>query len=116
MFIIQILIVFNLGETDYETALRETEEEAGVKVDQLKIVPHFQIQLRYEVTNFRDGHQKPKIVTYYLAELEPTVEIIMSAEHQAFKWLGLEEAVELCGFEDMAEAFRTCHEKISETI
>ncbi len=51
------------GENDYQTALRETEEEAGIKVNQMKVVPDFQVELRYNVTNHRDGIQRPKIVT-----------------------------------------------------
>ena len=78
-----------LGENDYQTALRETEEEAGIKLNQMKVVPDFQVELRYNVTNHRDGIQRPKIVTYYLAELEPSTEIVMSEEHQDFKWLNL---------------------------
>jgi bis(5'-nucleosidyl)-tetraphosphatase len=58
--------------------------------------------------------QRPKLVTYYLAELDQSTAIRMSDEHQDFKWLGLEEAIRLCGFQDMAEAFRTCEKKISE--
>ena len=78
-----------LGENDYQTALRETEEEAGIKLHQMKVVPDFQVELRYNVTNHRDGIQRPKIVTYYLAELGPSTEIVMSEEHQDFKWLNL---------------------------
>jgi hypothetical protein len=80
----------------------------------MKVVADFQVELRYDVTNHRDGVQKPKLVTYYLAELEPSTPIILSDEHQAFKWLNLDEAINLCGFEDMSKALRTCHERIGQ--
>ena len=80
----------------------------------MKVVPDFHVELRYDVTNHRDGVKRPKIVTYYLAELEASTAIILSEEHRDFKWLGLDEAVNLCGFEDMAKAFRTCNDKIGQ--
>lgn len=34
------------GESDYETALRETEEEAGLTKDNLKIIKDFKKEVR----------------------------------------------------------------------
>ena len=49
------------GENDFQTALRETEEEAGLKEHQLKILTDFKKELNYEVS------KKPKVVIYWLA-------------------------------------------------
>ncbi len=107
------------GESDYETALRETEEEAGFNAEVLRVIPDFKVEVKYNVTSRRDGINRPKIVTYWLAELKNSKEneVKMSDEHQAFKWLSLNEAVELCseqGFKDMSQAFQHCHDKIEE--
>lgn len=96
------------GESDYDAALRETEEEAGFRPSVLKVVPDFSVVLKYSVKN------KPKIVTYWLAELIDPREndVKLSREHEDYKWLLLNEAMALSGFEDLNEAFKKCHEKI----
>jgi bis(5'-nucleosidyl)-tetraphosphatase len=103
------------GESDYETALRETEEEAGFKSDVLRVVLDFKVELNYMVTSHRDGVNRPKIVTYWLAELmnPQKNEVKMSEEHQDFKWLPLQEAMDLNGFKDQNEAFKKCEAKIA---
>ncbi|XP_030759544.1 bis(5'-nucleosyl)-tetraphosphatase [asymmetrical] [Sitophilus oryzae] len=84
------------GESDLETAYRETLEESGLKQSDLKVYDQSKKTLNYNVNG------KPKVVHYWLAELinnEATVKL--SHEHQAFKWLGLEEACEIVGYKDM---------------
>ena len=102
------------GESDYETALRETLEEAGFTKEMLKIVPDYKIELNYIVENHRSGKTVPKIVVYYLAELINPKEndAKLSEEHQDFKWLPLKETCELSGFKDMNEAFEKSLVKI----
>ena len=101
------------GESDYETALRETKEEAGLDENSFKVIPDFKCELHYNVTNYRDGIERPKIVTYWCAEIVDTAtKITMSDEHQDFKWLQLEEAKKLSGFKDFNESLDKCEEKI----
>ena len=102
------------GESDYQAALRETEEEAGLQPSLLEIRPNFKIELNYKVTSHRDGIQRPKVVTYWLAELiNPEVnEIKLSEEHSDFKWLPLKETLELSGFPDQNEMFVKCNNAI----
>lgn len=97
------------GENDFQAALRETQEEAGLSEEVLKIVPDFKIELRYQVRN------KPKVTTYWLAELlEPKTNLVkMSEEHQDFKWLSLEEAKSLSGFTDFNQALDKCQAQIN---
>ena len=104
------------GETDYEAALRETKEEAGLSDSVLAVMNDFKIELRYNVTNHRDGKKRDKISTYWLAELLKPAEnsVVMSEEHQDFKWLTLQEAKDLSGFKDFNEALDKCYTKIIE--
>ncbi|XP_068958012.1 bis(5'-nucleosyl)-tetraphosphatase [asymmetrical] isoform X3 [Petaurus breviceps papuanus] len=51
------------GESDLETAFRETREEAGLDASQLKIIEGFKSELNYVVNS------KPKTVIYWLAEM-----------------------------------------------
>ena len=79
------------GESLYQAALRETEEETGFKENVLKIVPDFKTEVQYL--------HKPKVVTLYLAELMNPKEnhVVLSSEHCDFKWLPLKESMELNG-------------------
>uniref|UniRef100_A0A8C2NWV6 Bis(5'-nucleosyl)-tetraphosphatase [asymmetrical] n=1 Tax=Capra hircus TaxID=9925 RepID=A0A8C2NWV6_CAPHI len=84
------------GESDLETALRETQEEAGIEAGQLTIIEGFRRELNYV------AREKPKIVIYWLAEVKDCdVEVRLSHEHQAYRWLELEDACQLAQFEEM---------------
>ncbi|KAJ8977489.1 hypothetical protein NQ317_001772 [Molorchus minor] len=68
------------GETEMLTALRETEEEAGLVKG------------------------KPKTVYYWLAELiNPNAQVKLSDEHQDYKWLELDDACRYSAYGDMQE-------------
>lgn len=78
------------GESDMQTALRETEEESGLKEGSLKVIDNIQKTLNYEIRG------KPKTVIYWLAEVKDyNVPIRLSSEHQGFKWLTIDDACEL---------------------
>ena len=75
------------GEDFMTAAIRETSEEAGLKKIQLVIHQDAQEELRYQ----RKG--RPKLVTYWLAKLKNFDDkIVLSHEHQNFKWCQLEDA------------------------
>ncbi|KAH9503199.1 nudix (nucleoside diphosphate linked moiety X)-type motif 2 [Bulinus truncatus] len=83
-------------ESEFETALRETEEESGYKAEQLNILKEFQRSLNYVVKD------KPKRVVYWLSELkDPSASVKLSEEHQDYKWAQLDEACHLVTHEDM---------------
>ncbi len=91
------------GESDMETALRETEEEAGLTANHLKIITDFRKELHYEV------NQKPKTVIYWLAKLSnPITAVRLSEEHRDFRWVKLEEACQLAEYPDLQSLLREC--------
>ncbi|XP_036593381.1 bis(5'-nucleosyl)-tetraphosphatase [asymmetrical] isoform X1 [Trichosurus vulpecula] len=93
------------GESDLETAFRETQEEAGLDASQLNVIEGFKSELNYVVNS------KPKTVIYWLAEVKDyNVEIRLCGEHQAYRWLNLEEACKLAQFKDMATSLREGHQ------
>ncbi|XP_044300012.1 bis(5'-nucleosyl)-tetraphosphatase [asymmetrical] isoform X2 [Varanus komodoensis] len=93
------------GEDDLQTALRETQEEAGLEPSQFTIIDGFKKELNYVVKG------KPKTVIYWLAEMKDhSTEIKLSPEHQAFRWLTLPEACRLSGYEDMQAALKEAHQ------
>lgn len=89
------------GEDDLTTALRETEEEAGLTAEKLRVMDGFLHELRYEVQG------KPKEVVYWLAELrDPDTPVTLSDEHQDYRWVPLKEACTLAQFTDMQETLK----------
>ena len=91
-------------QNDITAAVRETEEEAGLSRSQLEIFDEVKAELKYQAFG------KPKVVVYWLAKLsnyEDTV--VLSDEHQAFKWLSLDEARDLSGFEDLKKVLTDFH-------
>ncbi|XP_061469316.1 bis(5'-nucleosyl)-tetraphosphatase [asymmetrical] isoform X2 [Rhineura floridana] len=92
------------GEDDRQTALRETQEEAGLDSTHFTIVDGFKKELSYNVNG------KPKTVIYWLAEMKDSnTEVRLSSEHQAFCWLTLSEACKLAKYEEMQSAFKEAH-------
>ncbi|XP_029193212.1 bis(5'-nucleosyl)-tetraphosphatase [asymmetrical]-like [Acropora muricata] len=97
------------GESDMQTALRETEEESGLKKSSLEIMEHVQKTLNYEVRG------KPKTVIYWPAEVKDyNVAVQLSNEHQDFKWLSLDKACELL-HDTMSVALREVDEELRNT-
>ncbi|XP_061720617.1 bis(5'-nucleosyl)-tetraphosphatase [asymmetrical] [Cydia pomonella] len=86
------------GESDWITALRETKEEAGLSENELLVYKDISKTLNYQVKG------KPKVVVYWLAKLKnPEQPVTLSDEHQQLKWLPLEQAQEISGFDDMKQ-------------
>ncbi|XP_077004039.1 bis(5'-nucleosyl)-tetraphosphatase [asymmetrical] [Tamandua tetradactyla] len=97
------------GEKDLEAALRETREEAGIEAGQLTVIEGFRKELNYM------AREKPKTVIYLLAEVDYDVEIRLSHEHQAYRWLSLDEACQLAQFKQMKEALQEGHQFLCST-
>ncbi|MEM7475404.1 MAG: NUDIX domain-containing protein [Planctomycetota bacterium] len=72
------------GESLLETALRETEEETGIRQELLRIDENFQFDIQYEVDSKRHGRHLKK-VAYFLAFIESKVEI-QPTEHLGSEW------------------------------
>jgi bis(5'-nucleosidyl)-tetraphosphatase len=94
-------------EEDLTAALRETEEEAGIGSSRLHIHTEAKGELRYEAW----GSQK--VVTYWLAKLlQPEPEVVLSDEHQDFKWAECEAAIKLADFPDLQSLLQEFHETV----
>ncbi|XP_076380066.1 bis(5'-nucleosyl)-tetraphosphatase [asymmetrical] isoform X2 [Megalopta genalis] len=89
-------------ETEIATALRETEEETGLLAADLKIYEDSKQKINYRWKGTL------KYVTYWLAELiNYDKPVTLSNEHQAFKWLQLEEACTTClrAFQELLRSY-----------
>lgn len=86
---------FEEGENDLSAALRELREETGIREEDLKIVPGFKTQLRY---NFRIGDERIyDTVVLYLAETEKAEVVISPREHSGFAWVLFADGMKMVG-------------------
>ncbi|XP_002736206.1 bis(5'-nucleosyl)-tetraphosphatase [asymmetrical]-like [Saccoglossus kowalevskii] len=89
------------GESDKVTALRETEEEAGLTAAHFKMIEDFKKVLKYNVKG------RLKTVVYWLAELvDRNVAVKLSKEHQRYEWLEIDKACDIAKYVEMQEALR----------
>ena len=102
------------NETELQTAIRETEEESGLKnnSDYEIIDLNYTIQISYPVNG------REKISFYWCAKLndEKNPEVILSYEHLEYKWLGFEEAVQIVEYEPMRNALVQANERINKFL
>ena len=66
-------------ESDYETALRETEEETGIKPDQIKVYKHITVR----------GY------TMYLGTVESELVPTLDHEHSEWKWVEINSVLSI---------------------
>lgn len=79
-------------ERSFETALREVEEETGLRPSELRIKRNFKEYEKFSF--FRRKDRVFKIVIFYLAETrQPRIQI--SKEHEGYAWLRYNEAARL---------------------
>jgi 8-oxo-dGTP pyrophosphatase MutT (NUDIX family) len=85
------------GENDEETAVRELEEESGIKKEDIIFEKEFKTFMKY---SFKHGNEIIfKIVNFFLAKSK-TKKIKLSGEHTDFLWLHYEEALKKLEFEN----------------
>lgn len=89
------------GESELDTALRETQEETGL-VD-VVVLPSFRVELLY--TAIRARRQYRKTVVYFAARVGEG-EVTISKEHDRFLWASLDEAIKRMPFANLKEAVR----------
>ncbi len=89
------------GEKSETAAMREVEEETGLK--DIKFIEGFKRWIKYF---FRwEGKNILKFVTFYLVETK-TKEIKISEEHMDYKWLPYEQALNKLTFKNAKETLK----------
>jgi 8-oxo-dGTP pyrophosphatase MutT (NUDIX family) len=76
------------GETELECALRELEEETGIRAEHIELDNGFRFTLQYEVDGRRYGlgDRVPKTLVVFLGRLLREVPIACT-EHNGFEWV-----------------------------
>ena len=77
------------GETSLDTAKREIHEETGIS--EFKFLEKFSETINYFVR--RGKRLIPKEVRYFLVQFSKSVEVNLSPEHIAYKWLNFDDAI-----------------------
>ncbi len=95
------------GESLEKTFLREAEEEAGLKKEDLEIIYGFREKINYFYR--KEGKTIYKEVIYLLAESK-TFDVKLSYEHTAYKWLSYEEALEKITHENDRKVLEKAHQ------
>ncbi|MEM7453981.1 MAG: NUDIX domain-containing protein [Planctomycetota bacterium] len=82
------------GESEMECALRELEEETGIKEHDITIDESFRYVLSYPVFKKKLNREVDKDLIIFLARLDHDVEIVPT-EHEGFEWFAWEPPHEI---------------------
>ena len=73
------------GETDLECALRELEEETGIREDDIELDAGFEFVTRYQIRDPKSGNETLKTLRIFLGWLKREV-AIRPSEHLGYEW------------------------------
>jgi 8-oxo-dGTP pyrophosphatase MutT (NUDIX family) len=105
---------FKPGERTIDAALRELEEETGIKKSELRIVPNFRA---YERFHFQVGNEKIfDTVILFLAETHKADIRIEPREHSGYGWFLPRDASNIIGkkYEDTRKVLRQANLFLTE--
>jgi len=97
------------GEKELDTVKREVKEETGI--DDIKIIGGFREVISYYYK--RDGKLVSKDVIFYLA-VTKTKDVVLSYEHEDYKWLTYEEAYNHLSFENSRRVLKKAREALKK--
>lgn len=100
------------GESEMETAYRETKEETGIIKQYLEVHE----SCKY-VLNFKKKDGKKQLVYWLVKLLKSSFPITLSIEHKDFAWVTLSQASDCIKYSDMQEILHMCESYIKgETV
>ncbi len=99
------------GETQHETALRETKEETGIS--DIEFIDGFEESVEYDFRfENEDIHKK---VIFFLAKTNEK-KINLSHEHNDFVWLGYSDALKKTTFRNAKNVLSKTNEFLLNTV
>ena len=90
-------------ESEIRTLIRETEEETGIKEEDIKIIDGFKEKIEYFYRH--EGKVVKKEVVFYLARSK-TKDVKISHEHIGYKWLSYDEALNQLTFKNAKDILK----------
>ena len=105
------------GESEYQVAVKMAK--GGLNLEEGKdfiVVPDFKHGIGYEINNEKEG-SKMCLVNLWLGEVSSNnYEIKLSSEYQSYKWLALEDAIDLFGENSRDLCWISCLKRCNEII
>ncbi len=96
------------GENKISAAIRETEEESGIRC---KIIDGFEEKTDYYFYRNKNIHKE---VILFLGEVDPSTKVVTSKEHDAYVWLNYDDAMLYLRHENQKKIIRKAMEFINE--
>ncbi len=90
-------------EKAYETALREIKEETGLVPEHFWVVPHTNSFYSPEKNCFC-------LVPVFAVLVDPNSEVVLSAEHDEYRWVKMEEAKKLLAWQGQRQSVEIIYE------
>ncbi len=100
------------GETPKETAMREVEEETGIKEIELLNLPL--IHEEYEIV--RGGERRLKMNDYFVGFIKNKEVKIEENEIQSYKWVSYDEALRLFKHDWRKQVLKTAQEYLENVL
>jgi len=98
------------GETEHQTALRETKEETGIS--DLEFIDGFKENINY---NFQyEGELIYKEVVFFLAKTK-TETVMVSHEHLGYNWLDYKNAIEKTTYQNAKDILSKANDLLQKT-
>lgn len=94
------------GESKITAAIRETEEESGIRC---QIMEGFEEKTDYYFYRNKNIHKE---VILFLGEVDPKTKVRTSEEHDAYVWLNFEDAMKYLRHENQKRIIRRAMEFI----
>ena len=82
------------GEKSFRAAVREVEEETGIKSRELRFNNWFKVSDRF-IFYTKEKKRVPRLVIYYLAETTKQLVTIVPREHQGYAWFLYKDAARM---------------------
>ena len=103
--------IIEKNETEKETALREVQEETGLR--KIKLIPWFKEKTNYFKTV--DGKKIEKEVIWFLGKVEDKVDGKVSWEHEELGWFSYTEASKKIKFKNDQELLKKAEKFTSKS-
>jgi len=106
--------IIEKDEEPEQTAIRELEEETGISVDKIELIPGFTF-IQNWIYRFK-GELIKKKATYILVEVsqENSKKVTLSSEHEDFQWSNYENSLKIMRVKNNREMLKEAYDFIKE--